>query len=78
MSPLTVNLPDSIRREVEELARRDGVLPDRFLATAAAEKVSAMKTLDYLAAEAALGRREDWDFVLGRVPAREPWPGDEM
>ena len=78
MSTLTIQLPDSIRAQVEELAQRDGITADQFLATAAAEKVSALRTVDFLKAEAAQGRGEDWDFVLSRVPARPPLPGDEL
>lgn len=78
MSTLTIQLPDSIRAQVEELALRDGITADQFLATAAAEKVSALRTVDFLKAEAAQGRQEDWDFVLSRVPALPPLPGDEL
>ena len=78
MSTLTIQLPDSIRAQVEELAMRDGITTDQFLATAAAEKVSALRTVDFLKAEAEQGRAEDWDFVLSLVPARPPLPGDEL
>ena len=63
MSTLTIQLPDSIRAEVEALALRDGISADQFMATAAAEKVSALRTLAFLQEEAAQGREEDWDFV---------------
>jgi hypothetical protein len=78
MSTLTVHLSDSIKTEIEALALQDGVSADQFLATAAAEKVSALRTLAFLQEEAAQGREEDWDFVLSRVPARPPLPGDEL
>ena len=78
MSTLTIQLPESIRAEAELLSRRDGITLDQFLATAAAEKVSALKTVDFLRDEAARGSAEDWDFVLSRVPARPPLPGDEI
>ena len=78
MSTLTIQLPDSIRAEVEALALRDGISADQFMATAAAEKVSALRTLAFLQEEAAQGREEDWDFVMDRVPARPPLPGDEL
>ena len=78
MSSITIQLPDSIRREVEALAQRDGISPEQFLMTAAAEKVSALRTVEFLKAEAAQGRQEDWDYVLSRVPARPPLAGDEM
>ncbi len=78
MSTLTIQIPDSIRAEAESLSRRDGISLEQFLATAAAEKVSALKTVDFLREEAAQGSAEDWQFVLSRVPARPPLPGDEM
>jgi hypothetical protein len=77
MSTLTIHIPESIRRQVDELAAQDGVSAEQFLATAAAEKVSALRTLDYLRAEAAGGSKADWDRVLDQVPARPPITGDE-
>lgn len=77
MSTLTFHLPDSVRAQVEELARRDGITVDQFLASAAAEKVSALKGVEYLESLAGQANRSDWDFVLSRVPARPPLPGDE-
>jgi hypothetical protein len=77
MSTMTVQIPASIKNEVEALALRDGISADQFLATAAAEKVSALRTVEFLKAEAAGGSAEDWEFVLSRVPARPPMPGDE-
>jgi hypothetical protein len=77
MAILTIELPDSIRAEAEILSRRDGITLEQFLATAAAEKVSALKTVDFLREEAVRGDAEDWDFVLSRVPSRPPLPGDE-
>ena len=78
MSTLTIQLPDSIRAETESLSRRAGISLEQFLTTAAAEKVGALKTVDFLREEAAQDSVADWDFVLSRVPARPPWPGDEM
>jgi hypothetical protein len=78
MSTLTIQLPGSIRAQVKKLNRRDGITTDQILATAAAEKVSALRTVDFLKAEAAQGRAEDRNFVLSRVPARPPLPNDEL
>jgi hypothetical protein len=78
MSVYTVEIPDSVRREVEELSARDGVSPEQFLATAAVEKISALRTVEFLREEAAAGSREDWDYVMSCVPARPPMEGDEM
>jgi Arc/MetJ-type ribon-helix-helix transcriptional regulator len=68
MSKLTVKLPDSLQRSIEALAEREGYTVDQFLASAAAEKMAALRTLDYLRKEAAAGRREDFDRFLAAVP----------
>jgi hypothetical protein len=69
MSKLTVELPESLKRSIETLARTEGYTVDQFLASAAAEKIAAMRTLEYLRSEAAKGRREDFERVLASVPS---------
>lgn len=68
MSALTVRLPHSIHSKIRELAARDDVSVNQFIASAAAEKVASMLTLEYLREQAASGRREDFDRFLGAVP----------
>lgn len=78
MSTLSVRLPDSLGDQVRELARRDGVSINQFIATAVAEKASALLTVDYLEQRA---RRSDPDLlsrVLSRVPDVPPAPGDAL
>ena len=78
MSSLSVRLPDSLHDKVRELARRDGVSINQFIATAVAEKASALLTVDYLEQRA---RRADPDILrrlLSRVPDVPPLPGDEL
>jgi Arc/MetJ-type ribon-helix-helix transcriptional regulator len=72
VSKLTVELPESLHRSIAALAQQEGYSVDQFLATAAAEKMAAMRTLEYLRREAATGRREDFDRFLAAVPSREP------
>jgi len=77
MSTLSVRLPASLHDKVRELAQRDEISINQFIATAAAEKAAAMLTVDYLAER---GRRADprlFDRILRRVPAAPPVPGDE-
>lgn len=78
MSALTFQLPDEIRMQVEELARREGISIDDFLTNAAADKVSAIRSLDSLRQEAENSLEEDWNYVMSRVPDRPPLPGDEL
>jgi hypothetical protein len=69
MSKLTVELPESLKRSIETLARTEGYTVDQFLASAAAEKIAAMRTVEYLRGEAAKGKCEDFDQVLASVPS---------
>lgn len=76
MSTLSLRLPDSLHAKVRELAAEEGVSINQFLALAAAEKVSALLTADYLRERGARGSRETFDAVLAKVPDAEPDPAD--
>jgi len=78
MSSITVQLPDALHRTIKVLAEQEGYSIDQFLASAAAEKLAAMKTLDFLRAEAEQGRREDFDRFLAAVPHQPPSETDRM
>ena len=68
MTALTVRLPTSLHAKIREFAARDGVSVNQFIASAAGEKLASVLTVEYLRAEAAKGRREDFDRFLGAVP----------
>lgn len=78
MTNLTVQLPESLHRSIQAIAAREGYSVDQFLASAAAEKIAALRTVDYLRCEAAGGRREDFERFLAAVPNREPAETDRM
>jgi hypothetical protein len=78
MSTLTFQLPESLHRSIQALAEQEGYSIDQFLASAAAEKMAALRTLDYLRREAAAGRREDFERYLAAVPEREPIETDRI
>ena len=77
MSTLSLRLPDSLHLKVKELAERDDVSINQFIATAVAEKMAALLTLDYLTDRAQRGNRAAFDRVLAKVSARAPLPGDD-
>ncbi|HQQ69624.1 MAG TPA: YlcI/YnfO family protein [Alicycliphilus sp.] len=77
MTALTIRLPNSVHQKVKELAQRDDVSINQFIASAVAEKMASVLTLDYLRAEAALGQRSAFDSFLARVPEQPPQTGDE-
>ncbi|MFN3652992.1 MAG: YlcI/YnfO family protein [Armatimonadota bacterium] len=76
MSTLSLRLPESLHRQVRELARKEGVSINQFVTTALAEKLSALLTEEYLEARAARGSREQFERALSRVSAGEPEPDD--
>ncbi len=77
MTALTIRLPESVHRKIKELAAGDGVSVNQFIASAAAEKMASVMTLNWLRAEAAQGRREDFLALLNAAPDVPPIPGDE-
>ncbi len=77
MSTLRLRLPDSLPAKVRELAAQDDISFNQFIATAVAEKMSALLTVDYLKERATRGDRAVFERVLRTVPDREPFPGDE-
>ncbi|HXU37649.1 MAG TPA: toxin-antitoxin system HicB family antitoxin [Blastocatellia bacterium] len=78
MSTLTVELPDSLKQSIEDLAAKEGYSVSQFLASAAGEKLAVMMTMDYLRREAACGRREDFEHYLNAVPDLAPSEDDQL
>ena len=76
MATLTIQIPDSLKKQIEALAVQEGYSVSQFLACAAGEKLAVILTMDYLRREAQAGRREDLDRYLAAVPDAEPAPAD--
>ena len=68
MSTLSLRLPDSLHRQVRLLARREGISINQLIASAAAEKVTALMTEEYLTERSKRGSREKFEAVLATVP----------
>jgi hypothetical protein len=78
MRALNLRLPDSIHRHIRDMAKREGVSINLFIASAVTEKISALATEEYITARAKKARKGAFKKVLDRVPEREPLPGDEI
>jgi hypothetical protein len=78
MSVLSLRLPDSLHKQVKELASRDGISINQFVATAVAEKMSALMTEDYLRERASRGSRAKYEAALARAPDVEPDDHDRV
>ncbi len=77
MTAITIRLPNSVHQKIKELAARDDVSVNQFIASAASEKMASVLTLDFLKAEAAKGKRSDFDHYLSMVPDVPAQLGDE-
>jgi hypothetical protein len=78
-SNFPLRLPGSIKRAAEDLARADGVSLNQFIASAVAEKVSALHTVDQLEARARRADQRAFLDVLARAGrGQPPPPGDEL
>jgi hypothetical protein len=78
MSTLSLRIPESLHRKIKELSVLEGISINQFLSSAAAEKMSALMTVEYLKSEALKGKRSDFDFVLSKVPDIEPDDNDRV
>ena len=77
MSMMSLRRPDSLHRKVRELAAKESISINQFIATAVAEKMSALLTEDYLEERARRANPAAFDRILARVPDVPPMPGDE-
>lgn len=78
MTALTIRLPNSIHQKAKELAERDDISLNQFIASAVAEKMAALLTVDYLKAEAAKAQDADFARYLALVPDVPAASGDEL
>ncbi len=78
MSTLSLRIPESLHRELRELARREGVSINQIISSAVGEKVASLKTLDYLRERASRGKRLRFEQVLAKVPDVEPEETDRL
>lgn len=72
MSKVSVHLSKSLHEQATAVANAEGISMDQFIATAVAEKVATLKTVDYLRERAKRGSREKLLAVLAKAPDVEP------
>ena len=78
MSTLSLRLPDSLHNQIRLLAKQEGVSINQLIASAAAEKVAALLTEEYLEERARRASREKFRAVLNSIPDAAPAPEDEI
>jgi hypothetical protein len=78
MSTVIVQMSESLACQLREYADKEGLTIDQLLSSAAAEKLSALMTLDHLRQRAFRAKREDFVAFLDASPDVSPLPGDEL
>lgn len=78
MSTIKITMPDSLYQAAIELAKKDKITLSQFIAIALAEKISALKTIEYLEERAKRGSREKFLKVLEKARDVEPEEYDRL
>ena len=78
MSNITIRLPDSLHKQLRDLARREGISINQFVSSAVAEKMSALLSEEYLDERARRGSREAFDRAPSQVLDRVPGERDRI
>jgi hypothetical protein len=78
MGTMSVRLPNSLHRQLRELAEREGVSMNQLISSAVGEKLAALLAADYLEERARRGSRRRYDSVLRKVQDAPPVAGDEL
>lgn len=78
MSTISVRLPESLHKLAREIASQDHVSMNQFIASAVAEKISALATETYLNERAARASEAKFRTALAAVPDVPPDESDRM
>ena len=73
-----LRLPRSLKRAVERQSKEDRTSINQFVATAVAEKLSALQTVEFFADRKASADFKAFDKLMKRRGGRPPRTGDEM
>ncbi|MGH9784962.1 MAG: toxin-antitoxin system HicB family antitoxin [Terriglobia bacterium] len=72
-----LRLPRSLKEAVERLSKEDGTSINQFVATAVAEKVSALHTARFFQDRKARADFKAFDRIMKRRGGKPPREGDE-
>lgn len=78
MSRISVDVPNSLRAQLEKAAAEEGVSISQFMTVAAAEKIAFLDAKVYFEQRAKRGSREKLLRVLEKAPDVEPEDYDKL
>ena len=78
MSTLSLRLANSLHDEVKHLAKKEGISINQFIASAVAEKMSALMTEDFLVERSKKGSKKAFLKAMAKVPDVDPVANDRL
>ena len=78
MSTISLRLPESLHKRVRKLAEREDISINQLIATALAEKMSALLAGEYLEERAKRGSRKKFVQALSKVRNTKPDEQDRL
>ena len=78
MSAITIHIPESLHKTLNEVASKDNSTPEQLAVLAIAEKLSSILTVDYLEARAKRAKPGALKRFLDKVPDVEPEERDKL
>lgn len=72
MSTISLRLPESLHKKARELANKEHTSINQLVASALAEKISALMTEEYIQDRAKRASKEKFKKILSKVPNVEP------
>ncbi len=75
---ISLRLPNSIHKQLKQFAEQDGVSMNQFIATAVAEKLASLATIEYLEQRARRGDPDKFKAVLAKAPDVQPMEEDKL
>jgi uncharacterized protein (DUF1778 family) len=78
MSTLSLRIPNSLHEQIRQLAKREGISINQFVASAAAEKMAALLTEEYIETRARRASLKKFQKVLKKIPDVKPEDYDRI
>ncbi len=66
MSTLSLRIPNSLHEQIRHMAKKEGISINQFIASAAAEKMAALLTEEYIEKRAKRASRKKFQAVLDK------------
>ena len=77
MSTLSLRLPESIHVRAKALAKEEHISINQLIATAVAEKLSAIDTESFLQSRSNRASKKKFLDAMASIPSTKPLSGDE-